>query len=107
MDNLRIQIIAQKIFELLEFTGMTEEEFFDKCLSEPTDIAAGILHPETEEILFGFCNHKTNGLLFYLPEDLDFNVEKSTQNRLPLSKSEAKRQILFRQSPSENDHDSP
>ena len=99
MDEIRIQIIAQKIFEVMEFTGMSDEEFFDRCLRQPIDTPVGIKNPETNEVCLGFCNHKDGGLMFYLPEDMEFssNEDHSTQIPSHPSKSEVKRQILMKE----------
>ena len=100
-----MQILTQKIFEILEFTGMTDNEFFDRCLREPIDVVVGIKHPETDEICLGFCNHKDAGLMFYLPEDLDFNGDQSNQKIQKPSLSQAKRQILLKEFPSNHHPD--
>ena len=99
MDEIRIQIIAHKIFEVMEFTGMTDEEFFDRCLRQPINTPVGIKNPDTNEVCLGFCNHKDGGLMFYLPEDMDLELSSSHSTQSPSrpSKSEVKRQILMKE----------
>ena len=105
MDTLRLQIISQKIFELLELFDLTDDEFFDQCITQPVNRVVGILHPETGDIALGFCNHKNAGLMFYLPEDLDFNEDQLNQTPQTLSKSEVKLQTLVRLSPEDSHPD--
>ena len=105
MDQVRLQIISQKILEIMEETDLSEDEFFDRCLRQPMDTVVGIKHPDTDKIYLAFCNHKDIGLNFYLPEDLDFNEHPYSQNRPNLSKSELKRQILQRELHSDNHPD--
>ena len=107
MDTLRLQIISQKIFELLELFDLTDDEFFDRCITEPVDKIVGIIHPDTGDIALGFCNHKNAGLMFYLPEDLEFSEDQSTQIPENSDPSEVRRQILMRQLPSKDRQDNP
>ena len=105
--NIKIQIIAQKILEIMENSNMTEEQFFDRCLREPVDTPVGIKHPDTNEICLGFCNHRNDGLMFYLPEDLEFNEDQLNQTHQNLSKSEVRRQTLLEKPQKKHHPDSP